>query len=1076
LCNLATNKTIMRKKLSLLMVLCLGILASFAQTVTGKVTDVKNEPVPAATVQERGTQNITTTDAQGNFKLTLKKAGAIVITAVGYEAKTVTAAEAANVSLKTDVRTLTDVVVTGTGAATSKKKLAFAVESISADKLPNVSTADVGGALVGKIAGAQISSVNGTPGRPVNILLRGINSINAGTLPLILIDGVEVKATSLEQLDLAAYERIEVVQGAAAATIYGAQGANGVIQLFSKKGKAGKVSISISSSVASNTLLNIGGLAKARKHAFNVNGNNEVVTGGGAVLAIDPITGSYKDAPGTLSGFLINANGKYSNAYGTNLKYYDHYDEFFKTATTYNNSLQISGAKEKVDYSFILSDNRQNTVFANNGDFSRTNLTANIGIELAKGLRFRTTTQLVNTKSTLLDPTGRSMFFSINNAYPFANFSARDAVGRYPAYLGQTAGINHYNFYFVQDNAKHRDVTLDVIQSLNLNYKVNKFVELDAKYGLNQSRFGSRNTINDYSYSENTAFWPNRWLETYYPRTTYHTPANRNETGEINDRNYIETFHNFNANATIKVDFEKDLKLKVPITSTTLVGWDYRKRNITDYITYAGNAPSFTPFNTTNFAVFKTVRDYVEDFATYGILANQRFDYGTIGGLSFGLRSDYSSAFGQGSKPFTFPRGDAYLNLSSLGFYDKLGIANTITQIKLRAAYGEAGIQPGAYDRFPVLNTTNVSSTQVGFVYPIEDRSPLLGIQVTKETEIGTDINIKGGKGKWFNNFALAFTYWKRSSNDVITTVDVAPSQGVGRIFTNAMTLGSNGAQASLNAQIFTSKDFNWNMTTNFSKQNSFIETINGTNEIIRTTSAGSTSLVLKAGEQIGQLYGFLLLNAVDQKDPNGNFYIPQAQHGLYEVASNGWVVNTATKQPFATGSQVAMGDPNPKFNMSFINEFSYKDFLTFNFQIDWVHKSYLYNQTKQWMYRDGIHADYDKPITIGGQTEAWTAFYRGVYAVSRANGTKNYFLEDASFARLRNVSMAVDIAKIFKIKAVNKLQLVLSGRNLMTWTKYTGMDPEVSSGAANSAFDRGVDHNTIPNVKTYQVGLNVTF
>jgi hypothetical protein len=170
------------------------------------------------------------------------------------------------------------------------------------------------------------------------------------------------------------------------------------------------------------------------------------------------------------------------------------------------------------------------------------------------------------------------------------------------------------------------------------------------------------------------------------------------------------------------------------------------------------------------------------------------------------------------------------------------------------------------------------------------------------------------------------------------------------------------------------------------------------------------------------------------------------------------------------------LGDPNPKFNMSFINDVSFKEYLNFSMQWDWVQGSHIYNQTKQWMYRDGIHGDYANPITIDGQTGAYTAFYRGVYAQRQANGTKNYFYEDASFVRLRNISLAFDFAKIARMPIVQRLQLVLTGRNLVTFTDYTGYDPEVSSGASNSAFDRGVDHNTIPNLKSYQVGLNFGF
>ncbi len=131
-------------------------------------------------------------------------------------------------------------------------------------------------------------------------------------------------------------------------------------------------------------------------------------------------------------------------------------------------------------------------------------------------------------------------------------------------------------------------------------------------------------------------------------------------------------------------------------------------------------------------------------------------------------------------------------------------------------------------------------------------------------------------------------------------------------------------------------------------------------------------------------------------------------------------------------------------------------------------------------MYRDGISSDYAEPITINGNTGAWTAFYRGVYQAGANNGTKNYFYEDASFVRLRNISLRFNLAKAIPKLPFRNLQLELSGRNLLTFTKYTGMDPEVSSGQTtgneNSAFDRGTDHNTMPNLRSYQVGLNFGF
>ncbi len=471
---------------------------------------------------------------------------------------------------------------------------------------------------------------------------------------------------------------------------------------------------------------------------------------------------------------------------------------------------------------------------------------------------------------------------------------------------------------------------------------------------------------------------------------------------------------------------------------------------------------------------YKIQTDLTTPFITYGYLVNQRFEIGEYAGVSAGFRSDYSSAFGRGSKPFTFPRGDAYIRPSSFKFWNDHQINNIIPEFKLRAAYGQAGIQPNPFDRYVTFDTRNIG-TNVAFLYPTLSSNPDLQVEVSKELEFGTDISFTVLKGAWLKTINLSATYWNRTTDNAIWPVDIAPSTGLGTLRYNSFGLGAKGLQASLNINVLSSKNFNWNFTTNFSKETSVINSITGS-QIVVTSNAGSSNYVLKAGDKIGQLYGYMLIHSVDETDINGKEYIAKANQGNYTVASNGWVVNKTTKQPFVSASQYALGDPNPKFNMSFINDFSFKGYLNVSMQWDWINGSNLYNQTKEWMYRDGIHGDYANPLTIDGQTGAWTAFYRGVYAQTTANGTKNYFFEDASFGRLRNLSVALDFARLVKLHGFRKLQLVLSGRNLVTFTNYSGMDPEVSSGTVNSAFDRGVDHNSLPNIKSYQVGINLGF
>ncbi|WP_310589823.1 SusC/RagA family TonB-linked outer membrane protein [Larkinella soli] len=1062
-------------------------VVAFAQDrkVTGRVTSTEDGvALPGVSVAVKGTTRGTNTDSNGEYSIQVGNEATLVFSFVGMTPLEISVGNQSviNARLASDTRQLAEIVVTGVGVATDKRKLGISVESISAAKLPAAPSASVDQALVGKIAGAQISSTSGTPGADINILLRGINTINRGTQPMILIDGVQMAATNLNTIDLNTIERVEVVQGAAAATIYGAQGANGVIQLFTKKGKSGQLNIDISSSVAQNTYLNIGDVHKARFHGFATDASNNVVGSSGKPIVFDEATSTYSE---NVIWNSTDPTVKNDKPYNANLKYYDHYDYFFQPAYTTNNSIAVSGGKDKLDFLVSASNNHQTSNIINNGAFNRTNLTTNIGFEVFKGLTFRTTTQLAYTKNTIrsLD---RLIMYSVNNARPFADFSYRDPDGNAPIYFGDAIGVNHFNPDYYSQYWNTNDDKIDVIQSLNLNYKFAKFVELDAKYGINYQRQELIYTFANQSKNRN-AVYTNNSLNNIGPSGDL--------TGEIDNYSYNKTFQNFLATATFQTDWQQDFNSKIPIRTATQVSFDWRKRNDRQYITYATGLPTYTPFNASQASAFKvpsedqllnsTINsiniiegggDYAFPFVTYGFLVNQRIEFGDIAGISGGFRSDYSSAFGQGSKPFTFPRGDAYFRLSAFKFWENSSISGIFPELKLRAAYGQAGIQPRPFDRYVTLGTKTLGNSNA-FYYPSNQKNPDLNVEVSEELEVGADMVFTPLRGTdWLSSLQLSATYWDRKTKNAIYKVDVAPSSGSGTLLDNAFSLGSNGFQASLNATVFRSKGLTWNLTTNFGKQTSKILSVKDNQEIVIISNAGSTNYVLKAGEKIGQLYGNVAIHDVNAKGPDGQPYISPDQQANYEVAGNGWVVNKTTKAPYFTPRLYSFGDPNPKFLMSFINDLSYRNFLTLSFQFDWVNGSHLYNQTKEWMYRDGIHGDYDKAFSINGETAAWTAFYRGVYAERQRNGTKNYFYEDASFVRLRNIAIGFDLGKVIRIPATKRVQLVLSGRNLLTWTKYTGFDPEISSGTNGSAFDRGTDHNTMPNYRSYQATVNIGF
>jgi len=1064
----------------LLMVIAGNHAYSQNHTVTGTVI-AKDDglPIPGVSVVVKGYKTGTQTSVQGKFTLSVPSgATTLTFSFIGFKTLDVPISTSGpmTITMSGNFSELNEVVVTGSGVATSKAKLGISVEAISGKSLTSSPQASVDQGLVGQIPGAQISSVDGTPGAKTNILLRGINTVQGTTSPMILVDGIESRTTDISQLDPASVDHIEVVEGAAASTIYGAQGANGVIQVFTKKGKVGKTRIDVSSSYAGSNYINNGGVYQAKLSSFKVDANGIFVDADGNPIVRDQdgryqgiqwAYGSDANSPTAMSNPLNIAHQQY----GTNLKYYDHLAQLFKTAYTTNNSVALSGASDKSDYNITMSNNHQQSNIRNNGYNDRTNLTTNLGTELFKGFTIRSTTQLIYTKNTLNPQFGQGNsggIFDALNASPFYDFNQRNADGSYPLSLNSgTVSVNGSNPNYYTEWANRVSNREDLLQSFMANYKINKFVELNAKYGLN------------YQHTEvNTIYKNQSQTLTAIDLGSYYGAYASDPNGELDKATSSTTFQNFNGTATIRTDFEKDFHMNVPITTSTLLGYDYRKNVDKQFNTYGLELPLYAIYNFNQTATQAVSYDYTTPFITYGFVVNQKVDFGSYGGVAGGFRSDYSSAFGGGSKPFTFPNANGYINISAWDFWKNSSVGSILPDFKLRTAWGEAGTQPMPFDRYPTLNTGNIGSA-LTFNLPTSLANPNLKVEVSKEYEIGTDIGIKGSSGDWFSEINVSGTYWNRKSGNVIYQINTAPSTGGTQIKTNAIGLASHGVQASLNIGVLKKKDFNWHFTTNFANETTIITSTDGP-PIILNTAAGSTYLTLIAGQKIGQIYGNKALTSLNEKNAEGVPFIQPADYSKYTIV-DGRVVNIATKAIQFSNEATAFGDPNPKFNASFINNFNYKA-LTFGFQFDWVYGSHLYNQTKEWQYRDGISGDYDKAVNIDGTTAAYTAYYRSAYAdaIGARNGdrdgTKDYFYEGASFLRLRNIYLGYDFSKYLGTKIFKRAVLTFTGRNILTVTKYSGFDPEISSGASNSPFDRGVDHSSMPNSKTYQIGLNLGF
>ncbi|MFT3932718.1 MAG: SusC/RagA family TonB-linked outer membrane protein [Chitinophagaceae bacterium] len=1038
----------------LFVLLTVSVQSLLAQNieVQGKVTDATGSGIPDASVTIKGTRTGTKSAADGSFKLNAKQGAILVISAVGFEVREIAASNTnLNISLAQDIKGLSEVVVTGVGVATSKKKVAIDVASLSSKDVAKSTMGSVEQALIGKVAGAQVQINSGTPGSGASIILRGLNTLGS-SYPLIMVDGLEV--SDLNGIDLGNVERVEVVKGAAAGMLYGAQGANGVIQVFTKKGSRNrKPEINFTSQLSVGKILTGKGSLIAKYHSFETDAQGYATANG---VRIAPDANGSWPSPDYIQSTdpFVQQNKPYKE------QTFDHLAQAYSTAKTFNNSLSISGGGEKADYSFTISRYDEQNVLSNG--YKRTSLASNIGLEPVKGLTFRNSLQTIFTSDDLLSGDADASIggtssdrFGLFNSFPFIDFTRKDSTGHYVVSANQGDKTTK-NPLSERDWHSRNTYQTRILENANINYKFPKFVELDYKYGIEMWSIDRSNYYLNQSAAtqSNVAFW------------------GQNVNGSI--QNDLDKFTKQNSLATIfiRTDFDKDFGWKLPIKTTTQLSYDYRKTEERYYFANGSILPAFPPYNIT-VAQNHTSGDFYSTFVTFGYLFNQSIDYKDLIGISGGFRSDYSSAFGAGSKPFTFPRGTIYFRPTELV---KMG---PITEMKLRAAYGGAGIQPGVYDRQATLNVQQLGAAST--IYnPSQLPNPNLKVQQSRELEVGTDLTINTGLEDFLKKINISFSYWHHKNTDIIQPADLALTTGASKKIDNLTTITARGIDISLDAGVITNKDFDWQFGFRL-----------GTAKSVATRIANGADIVngfftVRQGQELGLFSYQAPLSSVDQVMEDGKTpYIAPADRGKYQVV-NGTVVDTATKKALMTNAtdQKAAGSAYPNFTASFINTFTIKKNFIISFQLDWYHGNKIYNIVRQWLYRDRLSADFDKSVTINGNSGAYVNYYNSLYNNVQPS---TWFVENGSFLRMRDVSLTYNLPPTALTHWAKNVSFTISGRNLFTITKYSGLDPEATTtadaqgnlaGAPGSYTGaiKGVDYFAVPNLRSLQVSLRLGF
>lgn len=992
-------------KSALLCMLLLALTSQwvFAQstryTVTGTVTDARTKsPLPGVVVKFQNSNNATATDGAGKYSLVANlPAGTYQLTFsfLGFkpEKRSVAlgAAESASVDvqLSEDIVGLDEVVVTGTSVATSKKQLGNAISTVSAAALENSVATSVDQALAGKVAGAQISQNSGNPAGGISVRLRGTSTVVGSGDPLYIVDGVIINNSSPELIDLGGYaqnrlvdinpndiDRIEIIKGAAAAAIYGSRASNGVVQIFTKRGKEGKPKV-----VASSQLR----VSEVRK------------------------TLDYNDYP------FRFVNTDRADQTKEPVQRYDYQDKIFRTAFGTENNVSVSGGSANTQY--FLSGNYlknqgiiDNTNFNRGGARLRIDQTLNNWISISMGANYTLSTSEEIPNGGLSEAYGALTGFIFSNN--FINPDPDPVTGVYPstaptAILRRTnplEAINRFDFEqrtnrFIGDF----QVMLTPIENLNINYVLG----YDNATQIATGFIPVGNTTPSY--------------ETGYSRRADRTSYLLNNDLNVSYR-------------TMLADW---------LESTTGVG---ATAQVEKYYGTGTTATQLGPITRITTGARIVSGEERSEINILGFFAQQTFGIGDRLFITGAGRYDVSSVFGEENRWQFYPKVSGSYLISNEKFWQNL--SSVIPILKLRASYGQAGNLTAirAFDRY--TNYTPVALPGLpGVVSPSLLGNTSIKPERQVETELGLDMSLLDGR------LGLEFSYYNKDVEDLLLFVNLNPSSGFLNQYANVGTMTNKGFELMLTGAPVQQENVKWTSTIIYSRNRNEVNNIPGG---VLTFPGGFGQVAAVDGYPIGAFYSTYFA-----RNPDGSLLLNAA--GLPQPERVGR--NPETGQPAGATVPKVIGDPNPDWTGSWVNELSFGKNFSFRTQFDAAYGFDVFNFTRRVGERDlyGGLAGYE-PELRGDVPKGTSAALFSIF--------ENY-IEDGSYIKLREVSLAYDFQPAFL--GNNNLRLTLAGRNLFSIDDYSGYDPEVNAAGQSNAV-RGFDFVEVPIPRTYALGVQVSF
>jgi TonB-dependent starch-binding outer membrane protein SusC len=975
----------------LFVLLAAPVTAQTAYTIQGSVVDETTAaPIAGVQIQVRGTGFGTLSDANGRFMLRANLTPGtydVVFSYIGRRSVTrsVTLGTDATVALG-EVRLaesaleLDEIIVTGTGAATARRAIGNAVSTLTPRQLEEAPAITIDQALQGKVSGALITSNTGTPGGGISIRLRGTSSITGGAEPLFIVDGVIIDNNADQQinmgyrsnpinrladLDPSDIERVEIIKGAAAAALYGSRANNGVVQIFTRRGRAGETRITASTRATRSDLARRIDFAST---PYNISVVSGVVTDRFPVERFDPQGLIFRDGWGSDTHASVSGGSEATRYY-------------MSAGYTQQDGIMIGSAHNKLNARLNVDQNFGTWFTLSAGaNVIRSHNDMVISGEQGEGGLL---TALMFTPTTIdlsaIDPVTGD--FAVR-ATTFANPLVVVGEWQMPQVVNRFVG-----------SMQARAIPL---QNVILEYRL----------GYDSYNMETRQAI---------------------PRESLSTvPLGRNTSAN-------------RENMLVNNDIVGNMTWRAgdALGMTTSAGMNHTYQRVNQL---NASAQDITP--TTRFVrgAIQTASQARTELVTLGVFAQQQVSWQERLYLTGAVRLDGSSTFGADERWQAYPKIAASYVLSDEPFFAGSTVGDWLSQFRLRAALGYAGNQPplsAAYSRTSRLGTA-ININRLGVVPQAQRGNPDLRPERQREFEAGFDLATGGDR------VGLSFTFYDQLTEDLLLPRLFAPSTGVSSILDNVGTLTNRGIEAELSTVNMTRENFRWSSTAIFSRNRNRIKELEGD-----AYTVGYTNRV-----QEGQPLGVHFMSSF-ARDDNGQIQLDAA--GL----------------PINAGGQI-VGNPWPDYTASLRNSFDIGNSVTLAVLLDGQFGHELWNQGQRIMDIFGAGPLFDEVLQACqiGQEECQAAQNRR----ARLQSIWENYLEDASFVKLRELTARYTVpASVAQRIGAGTIQLEIMGRNLYTWTDYTGYDPEINMFGL-STVERGTDFAVYPNAREVSFGVRVNY